>query len=183
MRRLPDAGVADHVRVGVVGDDEVVRARVDGVDERVGHAGGADISGCEVVGRDLRARDQLAILARPGRLDAAVEEVRDVRVLLGLGDVELAPAGLAHRLGQRARGLGREGDEDGQPLLVLGHRHDEEVVGRGRPAGDVRSKPSKAGPSASAWVSWRARSARKLAMDDRIAGRQRRVDAIDRRSG
>ena len=53
------------------------------------------ISGCEVVGRDLRARDEEAILARPGRLDAAVEEVRHVGVLLGLGDVELAPAGLA----------------------------------------------------------------------------------------
>ena len=35
-------------------------------------------------------------------------------------------------------------------------------VGAGRPSGAVRSKPSKTG-SPSAWVSWRARSARKLA--------------------
>ena len=36
--------------------------------------------------------------------------------------------GLAERLGQRARGLGRERDEDRQALLVLGHRHDEEIL-------------------------------------------------------
>ncbi len=38
--------------------------------------------------------------------------------------------GLAERLGQRPRRLGREGDEDRQSLLVRGHRHDEEVSGR-----------------------------------------------------
>ena len=67
------------------------------------------------------------------RFDAAVEEVGDVGVLLGLGDVELAPAGLGEGLGERARLLGPEGDEDRQAGLVFGHRHDEQV-GRGRPA-------------------------------------------------
>ena len=36
-------------------------------------------------------------------------------------------------------------------------------AGPGRPGGETRSKPPNVGPSASAWVSWRARSARKFA--------------------
>ena len=50
-RRVPHAGVADHVRVGEVGDDEVVAARFDGLDEGVGDADRAH-RGLEVVGRD-----------------------------------------------------------------------------------------------------------------------------------
>ena len=103
--------------------------RLDRLDERVGHADGAHRRG-EVVGRDLRARDEPAVLARMDRLDAAVEEVRDVRVLLGLRDVALPPARVGDRVGERADDLGRERDLGRQAGLVLGHRDDQEPRGR-----------------------------------------------------
>ncbi len=70
-------------------------------------------------------------------LDAAIEEVRHMCVLLRFGDMRLAPPDLAHRLGQGVCGPGREGDLDRQTLLVGGHRHDQQI-GRGRSAGWVR---------------------------------------------
>ena len=132
--RVPDPRVADHVRVGVVGDDEVVATRRDRLHQGIGDTDRAHRRR-EIVGGDLGARDEEAVLARPGRLHATVEEVRHVGVLLGLGDVELAPAGLREGLGQRARLFGREGDLDRQACLVLGHRHDEQVGRRLAPGG------------------------------------------------
>ncbi len=172
--------MADHVRVGVVGDDEVVRPAPDRLDEGVGHAVGRH-GRLEVVGRDLRAGDEAAILARPGHLDAAIEEVRDVGVLLRLRDVELAPAGLAHRLGQRTGGLGREGHVDGQTGFVGGHRDDVQVdrrrpftgcpaveAGEGRTLGERPGQlPSPVGP--------------EVGVDDDVAVDQRRADAVDGR--
>ena len=93
------------------------------------------ISGCEVVGGDLGTRDEEPFLSRVGRLDATIEEVRDVGVLLGLGDVELAPARLRERLCERAGSLGRERHLDRQPFLVGGHRHDEQAGRRRAAAG------------------------------------------------
>jgi len=58
--------------------------------------------GWQIVGRDrLDARHELAILARPRLLAAAVEEVGHMGVLLRLGDVELGPAGFGYSLGER----------------------------------------------------------------------------------
>ena len=71
-----------------------------------------------------------AHLAGPGHLHTAVEEVRDVRVLLGLGHVVLRPAGLAEGLGGDRALLGAEGDQDGQARLVFAQGDDEEVLGR-----------------------------------------------------
>src|SRR4029077_14393065 len=100
-RRVPDARVSDHVRVGEVGDDEVECPRTDRLDQGVGDTDRAHLR-LEVVGRDLRTRDEQALLARVRRLDAAVEEVRHVGVLLGLRDMELAPARLREYLRERA---------------------------------------------------------------------------------
>ena len=133
----------------------------DGLDQGVGDPGRAHLR-LEVVRRDLRARDQAAILAGQRRLASAVEEVRDVGVLLGLGDVELPPAGVRRGMGERVRLLGREGDLDragpaSYSVIVTTSRS------RGRGPAAERSNPAKSSPSASAWVSWRARSARKFA--------------------
>ncbi len=58
-----------------------------------------------------------------GGLDAAVEEVGHVRVLLGLGDVQLACAGGRDRRRERGRGaLGDERHRVGPTFLVLGQR-------------------------------------------------------------
>ena len=89
--RIPHARMANHVGVGVVGDDEVVLGGRDRSDQLVGDARGAHL-GLEVVRGDLWRRHQAAILAGPRSLAAAVEEVRHMGVLLGLGHVELAPA-------------------------------------------------------------------------------------------
>ena len=94
------AGVADHVGVGEV-DDREAKARLPvlapGADEGGGGLAGAHL-GREVVGGDVARRGrQLAPLPLVGGLLAAVEEVGDVRVLLGLGDVQLAQPGLGDR--------------------------------------------------------------------------------------
>ena len=137
------------------------------------------ISGCEVVGRDLRARDQDALLARKGCLAAAVEEVRDVGVFLGLGDVELAPAGRGDGLGQRsAADLRRERDLDRQAASYSVIVTTRRSLGAGSPSGPARSKSANAG-SARAWISCRARSARKLAWTMGVAVAELAVNAVD----
>ena len=89
------AGVADHVGVGEVDDPELRRVLAPGGDERARRGPRAHL-GLVVVGRHLTRRGhELAALAVVRGLLAAVEEIRDVRVLLGLGDVQLATAGAA----------------------------------------------------------------------------------------
>ena len=83
------AGVADHVSVGEVDDDDVEGGVVDGFDDGVGDAGGGHLGG-QVVGGDLLRGDERAVFAGEGLLDATVEEVGDVGVLLGFGDAEVA---------------------------------------------------------------------------------------------
>ena len=88
-RGLDHAGVADHVRVGEVDDRERRLLVVEVLDERVGGLARAHLR-LVVVGRDVaRGRHELAHLALVRVLLAAVEEVRHVRVLLGLRDVQL----------------------------------------------------------------------------------------------
>ena len=97
------------------------------VDEGVGGGAGAHLR-LAVVGRDVaRGFDQAPLFPLPLLLAAAVEEVGDVGVLLGLGDVELAPAGLGDHLGQgRLRPRLGERDRVGPALAVLGHRRQVE---------------------------------------------------------
>ncbi len=100
-------------------------------DDGVGDAGGGHFGG-EVVGGDLLGGDEGAVFAGEGLLDAAVEEVGDVGVFLGLGDAEVAEVGLGHEVGEEVvHGLG--GDDDGEPvfLVVLGHAEVVEVAGAG----------------------------------------------------
>ena len=74
------AGVADHVGVGEVDDDDVEGGVGEGLDDGVGDAGGGHLGG-EIVGGDLLRGDELAVFAGEGFFDAAVEEVGDVGVL------------------------------------------------------------------------------------------------------
>ena len=149
--------------------------RLDRSHDLVGHARGAHLR-LQVVGGDLGAGHELALLARPGLLDAAVEEVGDVGVLLGLGDVELLPAQAGDDLGQAGHDQRREGHLDGQAAFVLGqrdHGRERRAVRRGR----SRRSP---GPRARA-SSWRARSARKLKRMTTSPSRTRAVHALDDR--
>ena len=94
------ARMADHVRVREVDDAERVA-----VADLVAHAPARPRRrhlGLQVVARDVaRRRDEDPRLALPLALLAAVEEVRHVRVLLGLRDVEL-PQRRAPRAPRRA---------------------------------------------------------------------------------
>ena len=124
-RRAQHAGVADHVAVGIIAEDEVMLFRLDGFAEHVRDAGRAHF-GHQVVGRDALRGDEQALLAGVGRLEAAVEEVGHVGVLLGFGGAE-------HRLLVRRQHLGddvRQHDRakchgKGERLVVL--RHGDEV--------------------------------------------------------
>ena len=83
-----DAGMADHVGVGIVHHDQVVLSRADGLDELVRHLRRAHL-GLEVVGRDLRRGHQHARLARVLLLDPAVEKERHVGVFFGFSNTQL----------------------------------------------------------------------------------------------
>ena len=117
-----------------------------------------------------------------GRLDATVEEVRHVGVFLGLGDVELAPAGLGEGLRQRASLLGREGDRDREPGFEFGHRHDEQV--RRRRAAIGRGPIERHELSIGEGVDQLARPIRpEIGVDQWVAAAHGAIDAVDDRRG
>jgi hypothetical protein len=97
--------VADHVGVGEVDDDDVEGGVGEGADDGVGDALGGHFGG-EVVGGDFFGWDDFALFAGERLLDAAVEEVGDVRVLLGLGYAEVAEVGGAHDVGEEVVSAG-----------------------------------------------------------------------------
>ena len=122
------SGVADHVGVRQVHDREVVFAAPRRVHERRRDAGRAHLRP-QVVGRHLRRGHQLAVLAGERRLAPAVEEVRDVRVLLRLGSMELGEAALREDPGHRHDLLRHERYEDIREAdLVLGEAHESEIA-------------------------------------------------------
>ena len=123
------AGVADHVGVGEVDDDDVEGGVVDGFDDGVGDAGGGHLWR-EVVGGYLLGGDEDAVFAGEGFLDAAVEEVGDVGILLGLCDAEVAEVGLGHDVGEDVvHALCWDDDGELEVLVVLGHADVVEVAG------------------------------------------------------
>ena len=168
--RFQHAGVADHVGVGEVDDHEVEAPRLDRADHRVGDAGGAHLR-LQVVGRHLRRGDQGALLAGEGLLAPAVEEEGDVRVLLGLGGVELGAAVLRDDGGDRLGDvLRREGDLHPRRefVVVLDHRDVMQARGPGG-AGEAveRGVEQSAGQLARAVVA-------EVEVDHRVAVADRR---------
>ena len=96
---LENAGVAHHVAVGEVQDDDVIRAGVDALDALVADLPGAHL-GLEVVGGHLGGGHQHPVLAGVLLFHAAVEEEGDVGVLLRFGDAQLGHAHGAEVLAQ-----------------------------------------------------------------------------------
>ena len=86
-----NTGVAHHITIREIDDDEVVLVEFDGLDQLVLHLVSAHL-GLEVVGCNLRTCHEDALLAFVGSLSAAVEEEGDVCVLLCLGSMELLQA-------------------------------------------------------------------------------------------
>ncbi len=111
-RRGEDAAMAHHIAVGIIDDDEIELAALDRGDELVGHLRRRHFR-LEIVGRDLGRGHENALFAREGLLLAAVEEIGDMGVFLGLGDAKLMEAGLGRHLAERAGELlGREQGRD-----------------------------------------------------------------------
>ena len=82
---------------------------------------GALICGLVVVGGNVGTRHEYACLSALGVLSAAIEEEGDMRVLLGLGDVELCEVVLGEDVGQYVlRELLGEGHRSGNRGVVLG---------------------------------------------------------------
>ena len=152
------SGVTDHVGIGEVEHDQVVLAGLDRRDRLAGQLRRGHL-GLQVVGRDLRRGDHDAVLAGIVLLAAAIEEVGDVRVLLGLGHAQLRAPGARDDLAQDVRQRLRREErlqERVQLFAVLGH------AGGGRDLDDARrGKPENSGSRIAASSS-RTRSARKL---------------------
>ena len=143
-RSADHAGVADHVGVGEVDDPEGGPVLAPAGDELLGNLPRAHLR-LVVVGRHVAgARRQFAPLVREGSLFSAVEEVRHVRVLLGLGDVQLRASGRGDQLRERRlRPLRREGDGVVPLLVVLrqaGVARDRGAEGRRQLAHAVRAE-------------------------------------------
>ena len=77
-----------HVGARNVRDNECFIASSDGRTDSIGDLAGAH-GGIQIVGRDPRARNKEATLAREWPLAAPIKEVGHMRVLLGLSYVEL----------------------------------------------------------------------------------------------
>ena len=113
---IKHAGVADHIAVGEVQDDDIILAALDAGLALVGDLIGAHL-GLQVVGGNLRAGDDLAVLALAGLLDAAVEEEGHMGVFLGLGNAQLGLAVGGQVLAQGVLQL-----NGGIRNLAVGHR-------------------------------------------------------------
>ena len=130
--------------------------RGDAGDERVGDTRGAHLR-LEIVGRDLGRGHQHAALADERLLAPAVEEIGDVRVLLGLGEPQIAQTVRGQDLGDvagcRFRGEDRPGTSKSCAYSVIVVDSIDGQVPRSNPVKVVEFI---------AGTSWRMRSARKL---------------------
>jgi len=84
-----DTGMSHHVAIGEVHHDEVILLCVDGTDEFIFHLVCAHL-GLQVVSGHLGRGHKDAVLALERSLATAIEEESDVRILLGLGGMELS---------------------------------------------------------------------------------------------
>ena len=116
-------GGRHHVGRRQVADEQRVHSGLHLAHHRVRHRLRSHL-GLEIVGGHLGRLLHLAHLAGEGLLAAAVEEEGHVRVLLGLGHVELGEAQVGDDLAQPVGLLLRREDHGrGEGRAVLGHLH------------------------------------------------------------
>ena len=133
---LEYAGVTYHIAVCEVEDNNVVLAGQDALYALLGNGRLAHLR-LEIIGCNLRGRDQSAILARILLLNAAVEEERNVCVLLGLGNAELGHTQIGDIFAERVlQALRLEGDL---------HARNSSIVLRHADVVDLRLYALKAG--------------------------------------
>ena len=129
-RRFQFAGMPHHVRIGKVHDDGVKVALLDGFHYVVGDARGAHLR-LQIVRRNFGRWHHHAFFATEGLLDAAVEKIGDVRVLLCFRDAQILQVHVRETIGEDVVHFFRAEDEL-QPrprLFVLRHRNVEKIFG------------------------------------------------------
>ena len=99
FRRFENAGVSNHVGVGIIDQDEIISTIVDGTDEAVRQFMGRHLR-LEVVGRYLGGRDQNAVFSLKRRFLATVEEECHMGVFLCLGNPQLLFACICDKPGE-----------------------------------------------------------------------------------
>ena len=111
----------DHVRVGVIGDNQVIPRR-NRADKGIRHLCRRHL-GLQIIGGDLGRRGHIAHLAHFGRFLAAVQEKRDMRVFFGLGQMKLGQAMFGHPGAQRIDQIafGKHRPEPGGMLRGIFH--------------------------------------------------------------
>ena len=82
------AGVADHVAVCVVEDDEILLVAVDSLDKLLGYDRGAHLR-LKVICRNLRRRNQDSVLILERSLTTAIEEESHMGIFLSFGNTQL----------------------------------------------------------------------------------------------
>ena len=122
-------GMANHVRWSKVIHHELEFILADTLGHLLANTLSAHLR-IKVVGSDLGRRNHVAHFTGKLLFDSTVEEERDVRVLLCLGDVALLNILLAEPFSKNvAHVLGWEGNREGVVGLVLGHGSDGDVLG------------------------------------------------------
>ena len=117
--RLYHPGVADHVGVGEVDDDEIVvlEATID----FEGEVGTAHLRFVVVGGHLLGADREISVLPGIGLLDTAIEEERHMRIFLRLRGAELGETSFTDHFTQDVfKRLRPEDDRAGIALIVAG---------------------------------------------------------------
>ena len=126
LRRFQDAGVTDHVGIGVVADDRIVLAFLDSRDQFVGHQRRVHFR-LQVVGGHHGRLDQDTILVLERRFLATVEEEGDMGILLGFSTVELFITRHTDYLTQGRLGtLRREANRRKEFWIVFGQAGDRD---------------------------------------------------------
>ena len=124
---LEFSAVAHHVRVGEIHDHHVKRTLVHRFDHRVLDPSGAHF-GLQVIGGHLGRGHQDAVFSRVGLLNAAVEEVSHVGVLLRFRHAQVPEVQIGHYTSQDVpEFLGREDVRQSEGPVVPRHGNEVEL--------------------------------------------------------
>ena len=96
-RRGQRTGVADHVGISVIHNNETILTRKDRCFGGGGHLGRSHVR-LQIISRHLRTGRTSAILARERRAAVVIEEKSNVRIFLRLGAAKLSDARVTHDL-------------------------------------------------------------------------------------
>ena len=118
--------MADHIGIREIHDVHIGLVGIDSRGQGIGDLRFAHLR-LQIVRGDLRAGDETSPLPLLGLLAPAVEEERDVRILLGFGDMVLAQTGGGEHVGKHVfrERLG-ERDRRGDIRIVLGQAHERD---------------------------------------------------------